>query len=68
MAMEKRRDQRTPTESDLSGSNYSETEREARKRKGAMEGIIGTNGKGEGPLSGNSRARGQPCKGIPRKA
>ena len=62
MAMERNHDQRTPTESDLSGSNYSEAEREARKRKEFVGGVVESSSDSgedeESPLKDKGRGRG----------
>jgi len=66
MAMEKSRDQRTPTESDPTGSDYSETEREVRKRKEFMQVVDESSSDGgedkESPLKDKSRGKGKAAK------
>ena len=62
MAVERTHDQRTPTESDLSGSNYSEAEREARKRREFVGGAVESSSDGgedeESPLKDKGGGRG----------
>lgn len=54
---------RIPTESDLSGSNYSKTKRGARKRKGVMETGDESSSNAEedkeSPLKDKSRGKGK---------
>jgi len=61
MAQQWRHDEQTPTESDLSGSDYSETEKDARKRRGGGDDAEETNDSGDEEDRMDS-----PCKRNPK--